>query len=166
MGRTLSRLRVSAAAVVLVAVSAGAAGAQGLAYPPGADKPYTLVLDMFSPKGKAEGHSSTKCKSFLDACYATVLMTVEGKPLHVIARARAADGRNLEMTVAPGFRESGAFERDGIHDRPLKAGQQWEAQLIRKHEFDYEPGWTREQTEAAHKRPPSLIGTALIHIEK
>jgi hypothetical protein len=167
MGRTLSRFCLSAAVTLAGhAALASAASAQVFAPAPGADSAYTLKVDVLAKGGTVLGHSSFKCRSFLDTCEGVVPSTLEGKPLKVWVHGRAFDGRALEIQIEPWLKDNSfGFERTGFHDKPPRTGQEWEGELIIKHDHDYEVGWSVAQMAAAHRQPPTVIARVWIRIE-
>jgi hypothetical protein len=167
MGWPLSRFRLSAAvALVGLTALASTARAQVATLAPGADKAYTLNVDVLAKGGAVLGHNTFKCRSFLDTCEGVVPGTLEGKPLKVWVHGRAFDGRILEIQVEPWLKDNSfGFERTGFHDKPPKTGQEWEGELIIKHDHDYQVGWSVAQMAAARQQPPTLIARVWIRIE-
>jgi len=139
--------------------------AQGLAPLLGADNPYGLVVDVRSSDGTPLLHKSIRCKSFLLTCEGDVSFTVECKPIKALIHGRAYDGRHLEMQIEGPLGEA-AFERIGFYDRPAKAGQEWEGELIQQHYHDFDPKWSAAQREAAHKLPPTLLARVRVRIDE
>jgi hypothetical protein len=108
---------------------ASAAEAQLVTPAPGADEPYTLVVDVLAKDGAAVlAHYSFKCKSFLITCQGAIPFTVDGKAVNARVYGRADDALHLEMHIEAALTDE-QFDRAGFGDRPTKRGQEWEGEL-------------------------------------